>query len=72
MIFGYVHFTNFSGDMKWFWIPFLILPQFVMGLVMGYSRLRFGMLSNIMLHAVNNLVPGLIILATAGMGGGEG
>lgn len=69
MIFGYVHFTNFSGDMKWFWIPFLIIPQFVMGLVMGYSRLRFGMLSNIMLHAVNNLIPGLVILATAGMGG---
>ncbi len=62
MFFGYVHFTNFSGEMKWFWIPFLIVPQFMMGLVMGYARLRFGMLSNIMLHAVNNLIPGLIML----------
>jgi len=68
MIFGYVHFSNFTGDMKWFWIPLLIIPQFMMGLVMGYARLRFGMLSNIMLHAVNNLIPGLVMLATFSMG----
>jgi uncharacterized membrane protein len=68
MFFGYVHFTNFSGDMKWFWIPFLIVPQFMMGLVMGYARLRFGMVSNIMLHAINNLIPGLIMLAAAHFG----
>ena len=64
MIFGYVHFTNFSGDMRWYWIPILIMPQFMMGIVMGYARLRFGMLSNIMLHAVNNLIPGLVLLGS--------
>jgi len=67
MIFGYVHFTNFTGEMKWFWIPFLIMPQFMMGLVMGYARLRFGMTANILLHAVNNLIPGLFMLAFMGM-----
>jgi len=69
MFFGYVHFTNFSGEMKWYWIPFLIVPQFMMGLVMGYARLRFGILSSIMLHALNNLIPGLIMLFTLGNGG---
>ena len=69
MIFGYVHFTNFAGEMKWFWIPFLIMPQFMMGLVMGYARLRFGMSSNILLHAVNNLIPGLFMLGFMGMEG---
>jgi len=68
MIFGYVHFSNFSGDMQWYWIPLLIIPQFMMGLVMGYARLRFGMYSNIMLHAVNNLIPGLVMLLTLSMG----
>lgn len=68
MIFGYVHFSNFSGDMRWYWIPILIIPQFMMGLVMGYARLRFGMYSNIALHAVNNLIPGLAMLAMLAMG----
>jgi len=68
MIFGYVHFSNFSGNMQWYWIPLLIIPQFMMGLVMGYARLRFGMYSNIALHAVNNLIPGLAMLAMLAMG----
>ena len=67
MIFGFVHFANFAGDMKWFWIPILVLPQFGMGLLLGYIRLRYGMISNILLHAVNNLVPAVFMLTVSQM-----
>lgn len=63
MLFGYVHIMNFTGGgIQWFHVPFLILPQFVMGLFFGFTRLKFGMWSNIFLHAINNLLPGLVLI----------
>jgi len=63
MLFGYVHIMNFTGGgIQWFHVPFLIIPQFVMGLFFGFTRLKFGMWSNIFLHAVNNLLPGLVLI----------
>jgi|GEM_PF-494029 len=61
MIFGFVHISNFSGDMHWYAVPVLVLPQFTMGLLLGYIRLRYGMLSNILLHAVNNFIPAVML-----------
>jgi hypothetical protein len=70
VFFGFVHFTNFSGEINWFWIPVLVLPQLVMGLLLGYIRLRYGMWSNILLHAVNNLLPAVIMLSASHVGTG--
>ncbi len=64
MIFGFVHISNFSGDVQWYAIPILVLPQASMGLLLGYIRLRYGMLSNILLHAVNNFVPAVLLIGS--------
>jgi len=68
VLFGYVHIMNFSGEMEWYWIPLLTLPQFSMGLTLGYGRLRFGFLACMLLHSINNLIPSIIMLMAAQMG----
>jgi hypothetical protein len=57
LIFGLVHITNFLnfesyGPIINIWV----LPQLFGGLVLGYTRMRYGFYSGILLHAVYNLM----------------
>lgn len=63
VLFAIIHFYNFQGDSaKLYLLPILVFPQMVLGLVLGYLRMRFGMWSNLYVHALNNAIPMSIVL----------
>lgn len=56
-IFGLLHIANFSGD-GWLIMAFsfiLCAPQIVLGLVLGYIRMQYGLLYCIIFHMILNL-----------------
>jgi len=61
--FAYVHFFNFetTGN-QWIFTPIMVFPQFMMALFVGYSRLKYGFISAVVIHMINNLVPLMFIL----------
>ena len=61
--FAFVHFFNFevTGN-QWLFTPIMVLPQFIIGLYVGYTRLKYGFLSAVVIHMINNLIPLSIML----------
>lgn len=58
VFFAFFHITNFSLDPDMWWAtPILVLPQFVLGLLLGYVRLKYGLTYAIFVHALNNFIP---------------
>ncbi|MEM9858783.1 MAG: CPBP family glutamic-type intramembrane protease [Bacteroidota bacterium] len=64
MVFGFVHITNFEEYESFLWImPLLTLPQLVIGVFLGFTRIKYGLRWSILLHALHNgilLAPVLI------------
>ena len=60
--FGFIHLSNFENITLFHYllIPLLTLPQLCSGFFWGYIRMRYGIGYSIGLHALNNLVPGLL------------
>ncbi|WP_422080355.1 CPBP family intramembrane glutamic endopeptidase [Ulvibacterium sp.] len=57
LIFGFYHITNFEMHSTTLLLsPVLVAPQLVAGTILGYIRVRFGLLWAIMLHACYNLI----------------
>ncbi|MEO0337684.1 MAG: CPBP family glutamic-type intramembrane protease [Bacteroidota bacterium] len=57
--FGVVHATNFPEMNSWataIWIPFLVLPQILIGLLLGFIRLRLGFWWAVLTHALHNFI----------------
>lgn len=55
LVFGFIHITNYDINSAVLLLaPFLVLPQLFVGVVLGYIRVRFGLLWSIALHAVYN------------------
>jgi len=67
LIFGFYHITNFEiTTIILFLSPLLVLPQIIVGAILGFVRVRFNLLWAIGLHAAYNLIlMGPIILMTA-------
>lgn len=64
LLFAALHLYNFKFEQISFWVlPLLILPQFMTGLVLGWLRVRRGIGASIILHAVFNAGPILMIIA---------
>ena len=65
--FGAVHLSNFPNISEiWFLAPLLISPQVVLGLFLGYIRVRFGLAWAMAFHGVYNGIlagPFLLMLA---------
>jgi len=61
--FGFAHLTIFSGDyLKIILIaPILVSPQIILGLILGYIRMNYGLRYSIIFHCVINS-PLLLIL----------
>lgn len=60
VLFALVHISNFeSQPMVYLLAPILVLPQLILGLILGYIRVRLGLLWSILLHASYN---GLLML----------
>jgi membrane protease YdiL (CAAX protease family) len=64
LAFASVHLVNFTGPAL-ILLP-LTLPQLLLGLILGYARVRFGLWSCILLHAAHNALFLGLILAGAG------
>ncbi len=57
LIFGFYHITNFDiTTAVLLFSPLLVLPQIIVGAILGFIRVRFGLLWAIGLHSVYNFV----------------
>ena len=67
LFFGFYHITNFEiTNTVLLLSPLLVLPQIIVGAILGFIRVRFNLLWAIGLHAAYNLIlMGPILLATA-------
>ncbi|AWD32243.1 hypothetical protein CKSOR_00102 [Candidatus Kinetoplastibacterium sorsogonicusi] len=62
ILFALLHILNFSNISKFsILIPFLVLPQWFTGIVLGWIRMRYSIYDSILLHSLFNLLP-LILL----------
>jgi len=57
IIFAFLHIFNFSGiePVKYLLVIFIIVPQFILGLLLGYVRLSYGFIYAVGFHMVVNL-----------------
>ena len=57
LIFALVHLFNFEDINEiLLFLPILIAPQFIVGLLAGYLRVKFGLLWGFFLHGLHNLI----------------
>ncbi len=57
LIFGFVHLSNFGLNTTTILLsPLLVSPQLCVGLILGFIRIRFGLIWSIGLHACYNLI----------------
>ncbi|MBD3245047.1 MAG: CPBP family intramembrane metalloprotease [Candidatus Moranbacteria bacterium] len=63
--FGLVHIINYQEVLTiWFIVPMLVMPQIFLGLILGFIRMKFGLIWSIFFHAMYNgiaLLPFLIL-----------
>lgn len=65
LAFASIHLANFTEGNALILLP-LTLPQFLLGLVLGYVRVTYGLWANILLHAAHNsLFVAAILLGSA-------
>ena len=62
--FGFIHLSNFDNITLFHYllVPLLTLPQLCSGFFWGYIRMRYGIGYSMALHALNNLIPGLLYI----------
>lgn len=65
LAFASIHLTNFTEGNAALLLP-LTLPQFLLGLILGYVRVSFGFWACILMHGVHNAL--FISLVLAGVG----
>lgn len=51
--FACIHLANFDAGALWVLLP-LVLPQFLLGVLLGYLRVHYGLWASIALHALHN------------------
>ncbi|WP_409432577.1 type II CAAX prenyl endopeptidase Rce1 family protein [Litorimonas sp. RW-G-Af-16] len=56
VLFGLIHLGNFTDEGLGLLAVIVILPQFVMGAVLGFVRMRFGLIAAILFHAAYNAI----------------
>jgi hypothetical protein len=61
--FGAIHIQNYSGlNQLWWLAPFLVIPQTLIGLVIGYLRVKMGFKWGVLAHSFYNTVTALPII----------
>lgn len=53
LLFGIIHIGNYDAEV-WSFLPILVFPQIVIGLILGFVRLRYGLAWGMLLHAFHN------------------
>jgi len=57
LIFAFVHLSNFEDINEiLLFIPILIAPQFIVGLLAGYLRVKFSLIWGFFLHGLHNFI----------------
>ncbi len=57
IIFSIVHLANFEYSINiLLFSPILLAPQFIMGLFLGYLRVRYNLILGILMHALHNAI----------------
>jgi hypothetical protein len=57
ILFGIIHISNFENWKEyWYLAPIITLVQLILGLILGYIRVRFGLLWSIFYHSLHNFV----------------
>jgi len=65
ILFGAIHISNYDSRV-WILMPLLVLPQCVLGLLLGFVRIQYGLGWAMLIHAFHNgclMAPLLIVLA---------
>jgi hypothetical protein len=66
--FAAIHLTNFTDSVPLYLAPLLVLPQFLLGIILGYIRSGWGIFYAVLFHAIHNGI--LVSLATLGTAAG--
>jgi membrane protease YdiL (CAAX protease family) len=67
LLFALAHLTNYAGDAGAILLV-LVVPQLLVGLILGYARVTYGLWSDMLLHMLHNgVLIGLLVLQK-GMG----
>jgi len=62
LLFALAHLTNYSSGAALILLP-LVIPQLLVGLILGYARVTFGLWSDLLLHMLHNgVLISLIVL----------
>ena len=62
LLFALAHLSNYSQGTALILLP-LVVPQLLVGLILGYARVTYGLWSDILLHMMHNgLLIGLVVL----------
>lgn len=57
ILFALIHIGNYKFSWQvLFFAPLLVLPQFILGFLIGFMRLKFGLTWGIFLHAIHNTI----------------
>jgi len=65
IVFGLVHILNFEPSLNIYLLaPVLVAPQILIGINLGYLRIRFGLIWSILFHAFHNGILMSIALMT--------
>jgi len=57
IVFGLIHITNYEiSPIVLLFAPIIVAPQVVAGLLLGYLRVRHGVISGFLLHAMHNTI----------------
>ena len=59
-----MHLTNFPADQLATALP-LVLPQFVIGTILGYTRVHYGLWASVLLHMLHNGAIIALVLAAS-------
>lgn len=55
VLFALIHLLNFKGlGQIWYLSPLLVAPQFILGLVLAYARMNYGLKWAIIIHFMHN------------------
>ncbi len=67
--FAALHIFNFTLGAEDYWkMPFLVIPQLILGFYLGFVRMQFSWPHSVMIHALNNLIPTCMLLIAQAMG----
>jgi len=57
IVFAAVHFSNFASTVSIYLAPILVLPQLVLGVMLGYIRVGWGTRYSMLFHGIHNAIP---------------